>query len=150
MNGSYTFEQLQDEFNRVQLDKAKMLEEKSALLRPVSELRKKRDSYVADHLNGLTAEQLAGLLKKSEDAPIDIRQINNPDAGIVDRCESCHTGIREPVVITAKDMGGKAVFVSHPEPELLQLARSGEVRLFTLSRRQRHAGGERRDGARQL
>ena len=64
MKGSYTFEQLQEEFNRVQLDKAKMLEEKSALLRPVSELRKKRDSYVTDHLNGLTAEQLQGLLKK--------------------------------------------------------------------------------------
>ena len=45
-----------------------MLEEKSALLRPVSELRKKRDAYLADHLNGLTAEQLRGLLKKAEDA----------------------------------------------------------------------------------
>jgi cytochrome c1 len=121
VKGSYTFEQLQDEFNRVQLDKARMLEEKSALLRPVSELRKKRDSYVTDHLNGLTADQLQGLLKKSEDAPIDIRQINNPDANVVDRCETCHTGIREPVVITAKDMGGKAVFVSHPDPELLTI-----------------------------
>ena len=52
---------------------------------------------------------------------VEIRQINNPDAGIVDRCESCHAGIREPVVITAKDMGGKEVFVSHPDPELLRL-----------------------------
>ncbi len=61
VKGTYTFQQLQEEFNRVQLDKAKMLEEKSALLRPVSELRKKRDAYLADHLNGLTAEQLRGL-----------------------------------------------------------------------------------------
>jgi cytochrome c551/c552 len=76
---------------------------------------------VVDHLNGLTADQLSGLLKKSEDASVDIRQINNPDAAVVDRCESCHTGIREPVVITAKDMGGKEVFVSHPEPDLLRL-----------------------------
>jgi len=121
VQGSYTFQQLEVEFNQVQLDKAEMLEEKSALLRPVSELRKKRDAYLTDHLNGLTAEQLRGLLKKAEDSPVDIRQINNPDAGIVDRCESCHAGIREPVVITAKDMGGKEVFVSHPEPELLRL-----------------------------
>jgi cytochrome c551/c552 len=121
VNGSYTFQQLQEEFNQVQLDKAKMLEEKSAVLRPVSELRKKRDAYLTDHLNGLTAEQLRGLLKKEEEAPVEIRQINNPDAGIVDRCESCHAGIREPVVITAKDMGGRKVFTSHPEPELLRL-----------------------------
>ena len=120
--GSYTFQQLEEEFNKVQLDKSKMLEEKSALLRPVSDLRKKRDAYLADHLNGLSAEQLQGLLKKAEDSPIEIKQINNPDAGVVDRCESCHAGIREPAVITAKDMGGKRVFVSHPDPELLTTA----------------------------
>ena len=121
VKGRYTFQQLQEEFDQVQLDKAKMLEDKSALLRPVSELRKKRDSYLADHLGGLTAEQLGGLLKKGRDSVVEIRQINNPDAGIVDRCESCHAGIREPVVITAKDMDGKEVFASHPDPELLRL-----------------------------
>jgi len=117
----YTFKQMEEEFNRVQLDKATLLEEKSALLRPVSELRKKRDAYVEDHLNGLTVEQLRGLLKKLDDFSIEIKQINNPDAGIVDRCESCHAGIREPAVITARDMGGRQVFVSHPDPELLKL-----------------------------
>ena len=121
VKGTYTFQQLEEEFNNVQLDKAKLLEEKSAVLRPVSELRKKRDSYLTDQLDGLTTEQLHGLLNKAESSAVEIRQINNPDAGIVDRCESCHAGIREPVVITAKDMGGKVVFVSHPEPELLQL-----------------------------
>ena len=119
--GSYTFEQLQDEFNRVQLDKSQMLEEKSALLRPLSDLRKQRDAYLVDHLNGLTADQLQGLLKKAQDAPVEIKQINNPDAGIVDRCESCHAGVREPVVMTAKDMGGEKAFASHPDPELLTL-----------------------------
>jgi cytochrome c1 len=121
VKGTYTFQQLQEEFNRVQLDKAEMLEEKSALLRPVSELRKKRDSYLADHLDGLTDEQLRGLVKTAEDAPVGILQINIPDAGIVDRCESCHVGIRDPGVLTAREMGGKKVFVSHPDPELLRL-----------------------------
>ena len=82
--------------------------------------------------------------------PIDIRQINNPDAGIVDRCESCHTGIREPVVITAKDMGGKAVFVSHPEPELLQLHDPEKFGCSPCHGGNGMAGGKRRDGARQL
>jgi cytochrome c551/c552 len=119
--GSYTFQQLEEEFNSVQLDKAKLLEEKAAALRPISELRKTRDAYLTDHLNGLTADQLHGLLEKVNGLSVEIRQINNPDAGIVDRCESCHMGIREPVVLTAKDMGGKKVFVSHPDPELLAL-----------------------------
>jgi cytochrome c551/c552 len=119
--GTYTFQQLEEEFNSVQLDKAKLLEEKAAALRPISELRKTRDAYLADHLNGLTAEQLHGLQEKLNGFSVEIRQINNPDAGIVDRCESCHVGIREPVVLTAASMGGKKVFVSHPNPELLRL-----------------------------
>ena len=117
----WTFPQMEQEFNRIQLEKASLLEEKAALLRPVADLRKKVEAYVGDHLNGLTAEQMRGLLAKVNDFKVEIRQINNPDAGIVDRCESCHVGIREPVVLTAKDMGGEKAFVSHPDMELLHI-----------------------------
>ena len=57
-------------------------------------------------------------------------QINVADANIVDRCESCHMGTREPLKITAAAMTAKGekkpdeyakAFVSHPEPELLQI-----------------------------
>ena len=34
-------------------------------------------------------------------------QINVADANIVDRCESCHMGTREPVKITAAAMAAK-------------------------------------------
>ncbi len=123
---SYNFDQLQDEFNRLRDAKAQLLSQKADLLRPLSELRAQRDRYVQDHLNGLTAEQLQGLLNKARAASVEIRQINNPDAGIVDRCESCHVGIREPVVLTRQDMGGvkdpmAAAFTSHPQTELLRI-----------------------------
>lgn len=50
-----------------------------------------------------------------------IRQIYVPEAQIVDRCESCHLGVREPAVLTAADMGNRAVFASHPNRALLEL-----------------------------
>ncbi|MGB4785058.1 MAG: cytochrome c, partial [Candidatus Acidiferrum sp.] len=50
-------------------------------------------------------------------------------ANIVDRCESCHVGIREPVKLTATAMSLKGkkpdeyahAFTSHPEPDLLKI-----------------------------
>jgi cytochrome c1 len=121
-----TFDALEDKFNDLQQEKGKLLLEKASLLRPVSELQNQVDSYVKDHIDGLTVEALRGLQKKNEDFTVEIKQINNPDAGIVDRCGTCHVGIREPVVMTRKDMGGmkdplSAAFTSHPDTELLRI-----------------------------
>lgn len=118
---SYTYAELEEEFQGLQVRKAQLLAQKAELLSPAAEMRKKRDAYIQEHLNGLSEEQLKGLLAKMESFNTEIKQINNPDAGIVDRCESCHLGIREPVVLTKKDMGGQAAFVSHPEMELLKI-----------------------------
>ena len=77
----------------------------------------------------LTPAQIDGLKKKTEEWDPKIVQINVADANIVDRCESCHMGIREPVQITAAVMTAKGekkpdeyarAFTSHPEPELLK------------------------------
>jgi cytochrome c551/c552 len=124
-----TFEQLEEQFNLLQQEKAKLLLEKAALLKPVSELQAKVESYVKDHIDGLTVEALRGLQNKNADFTVEVKQINSPDAGVVDRCESCHVGIREPAVITHADMpgaGGKpdelsAAFTSHPEMALLKI-----------------------------
>ncbi len=123
---TYTFDELQAEFLRLQDEKGRLVASQGAILRPISELRNKLDSYVKDHLEGLTVDQLQGLLAKTESSKVEIRQINNPDAGIVDRCESCHLGIRELVILTRKDMGGQkdfmsAAFTSHPDMELLKI-----------------------------
>jgi len=77
----------------------------------------------------LTPSQLAGLQNKTEAWTPKILQINVPEANIVDRCESCHMGIREPVKLTAAAMSlrGKKpddyanAFTSHPEPDLLKI-----------------------------
>lgn len=103
---SFTYPQLEEEFNRLGQEKARLLAQQAEILRPISELRKKHDDYVQEHLDGLTPAQLQGLKAKMESFSVEIRQINNPDAGLVDRCESCHVGIREPVVLTRKDVGG--------------------------------------------
>jgi cytochrome c1 len=122
----FTFDQLQEKFDLLQQEKGKLLLQKANLLRPLSELQTKVDTYVKDHIDGLTVEAVQGLQKKNADFTVEIKQINNPDAGIVDRCESCHVGIREPVEMTRKDMGGvkdpmSGAFTSHPDMELLHL-----------------------------
>src|SRR6266704_2247930 len=87
------------------------------------------DAYVTDHMVNLTPPQLTGLQNKAEDWTPKILQINVPEANIVDRCESCHMGIREPVKLTAAAMSLKGkkpddyahAFTSHPEPDLLKI-----------------------------
>jgi hypothetical protein len=121
-----TFDQLEDKFSDLQQEKGKLLLEKASLLHPVSELQNQVNSYVKDHINGPTVEALRGLQKKNDEFTVEIKQIKNPDLGIVDRCESCHVGIREPVDMTRKDMGGmkdpmSAAFTSHPDPNLLTI-----------------------------
>lgn len=121
---NFTFDQLQEEFTRLTAKKGDLLLEKAALLKPASDLQKQVDSYVKDHLNGLPVSALEGLLAKTEKADVDIKQINNEDAGIVDRCQSCHVGILEPVEIQKADMGKDAMagaFTSHPDTELLRI-----------------------------
>ncbi len=123
---AFNFRQLEDEFARLQVEKGKLQQELSEVRRPRSELQKNLQTYIQDHLNGLGSDQLQGLLRKAQAFEVGIRQINDPDAGIVDRCESCHLGIREPVVLTRKDMGGEkdpmaGAFTSHPDMQLLKV-----------------------------
>ncbi len=118
---SVDYEHMEDEFKDLQAKKGELLVRKGEILRPVSELQARRDAYFQQRMTGLTATQIQGLIEKTQSMDIAIKQINNPDAGIVDRCESCHLGIREPLEITAKDMGGERAFVSHPDPDLLRI-----------------------------
>ena len=123
---SFTFEELENEFVSLQNDKGKLQQQEGDLLKPQGDATKKLQAYISDHLNGLSADQLRGLRKKAENSDIAIRQINNPDSGVVDRCESCHAGIREPVLLTRNSMGGEknymsAAFTSHPDTELLRI-----------------------------
>ena len=128
-----TFTQLEQTFNDLRNEKAKALGEKADLLKEPSELAKKRDEYLKNHVNVLPQKNIDDLIKKNQDSfdyTILGHQINVNEFGIVDRCEVCHLGTREPLNIKASDMApdgpGKkpdelaAAFVSHPRKELLQ------------------------------
>jgi cytochrome c551/c552 len=110
----FSFPDLERRFTELKDQKAALLAERIERLSKANELRRKRDATLGEHLVGLTPLQIDGLLRKMEDFKIEIKQINLEQAQFVDRCESCHLGIREPLVLTKKDMRGQQVFVSHP------------------------------------
>jgi cytochrome c2 len=116
------FDELEKRYQGLKDQKAALLAERTERLKAADEARKKRDAYFGERLVGLTPSQLSGLLHKMENFQVGIKQINvmidAKETGLVDRCESCHLGIREPLVLTKSDMGGTAMFVSHPREPL--------------------------------
>ncbi len=126
----FNFEELEKTYNEIRDERTKISLELGDALKPVTDARAKLDDYVTDHMVDLTPAQIDGLKKKISDWDPTIVQINVAEANIVDRCESCHMGAREPVKITAAAMTSKGekkpdeyanAFVSHPEPELLKI-----------------------------
>jgi cytochrome c551/c552 len=124
----YNFPQLEETYNELRNERTALSAELGELIKPVNEQKEKLDAYVSEHMVNLTPTQLAGLQDKTEAWDPKIVQINVPEANIVDRCESCHMGIREPVKLTAVAMSLKGkkpdeyarAFTSHPEPDLLK------------------------------
>ncbi|MGB9072085.1 MAG: cytochrome c [Terriglobales bacterium] len=125
---TYTYPQLEETYNDLKAERAKLSAELGELIKPVSDQKAKLDAYVSEHMVNLTPVQIRGLQDKTEALDPAILQINVAEANIVDRCESCHMGIREPVKLTAAAMAPKGkppdeyarAFTSHPEAELLK------------------------------
>ena len=123
------YEELEKTYNDLKNERTALSAELGELIKPVNEKKELVDFYIADHMVNLTPSQLAGLQNKTEAWTPKILQINVPEANIVDRCESCHMGIREPVELTAAAMSLKGkkpddyahAFTSHPEPDLLKI-----------------------------
>jgi mono/diheme cytochrome c family protein len=118
---SFNFPQIEEEFNQLQARKAELVRRRAEIVRPASELRAKLDAYMQENMTGLTEAQIEGLLNKTKNFNVEIKQIHVKSVDLVDRCESCHLGIREPLTLTKADMGGEAAFTSHPSKELLQI-----------------------------
>ena len=126
----FTFPQLEETYNEIRDERTKLSLELGDVLKPVTAARAKMDEYISDHMVDLTPQQIQGLKKRATDWDPAIVQINVADANIVDRCESCHMNAREPLKISAAVMMAKGekqpdeyanAFVSHTEPELLQI-----------------------------
>ena len=125
-----TFPQLEERYNSLKDQRAKASAELGELLKPVTEAKTRMDDYVSEHMVDLTPTQIDGLKRKTEEWDPKIVQINVAEANIVDRCESCHMGIREPLKLTAASMTPKGqkkpdeyaqAFTSHPDKDLLQV-----------------------------
>ena len=124
------FPHLEERYNSLKDEKGALSLQLAAMLKPLNELKTKRDDWLKDHMVSLGPEAMAGLQKKMDDWDSQIVQINVASANIVDRCESCHMGTREPVTLTAAAMSPKGAkqpdeyalaFTSHPDPELLKI-----------------------------
>jgi Cytochrome c len=131
------FDELEEAYNDLKNERTQLSAELGALIKPVNEKKQLLDSYVTDRMVSLTPSQLANLQNAVESLAPSIHQINvnehnaslerEDSANIVDRCESCHMGIRAPIKLTVASMTPKGqkpdqysrAFVSHPEPDLL-------------------------------
>ncbi len=125
----YDFPQLEEKYNALKDERTKLNAELGEVIKPVTAASTAMSAYVSEHMVNLTPAQIEGLKKKTKEWDSKIVQINVADANIVDRCESCHLGIREPLKITPTAMEAKGekkpdeyaeAFVSHPEPGLLK------------------------------
>ncbi|MGH9659311.1 MAG: c-type cytochrome, partial [Bryobacteraceae bacterium] len=117
----FTFPQMQAQLDEWKTRKARLLSDRVAALKPATELRVARDKYLADRIAEASTATLEGLEGKLNRFDIAIRQIHVKDVDLVDRCESCHLGTREPVLLTKASMGGEGAFTSHPSLELLKI-----------------------------
>jgi cytochrome c551/c552 len=126
----FDFQQLEETYNEIRDEKTRLSLELGTVLKPATDAKAKMDGYIADHMVELTPQQIDGLKRKAADWDAQIVQINVAEANIVDRCESCHLNAREPLKITEAAMTPRGekkpdeyaqAFVSHPQPELLQI-----------------------------
>ncbi|HKY28695.1 MAG TPA: c-type cytochrome [Pyrinomonadaceae bacterium] len=127
------YEQLEKLYNDLRDEKAVLLGRKAELLKGPGDLRKKRDDYLKNQLIGLRPDQVDSLIRGLENFDYSIlgHQISIDSGRVVDRCEVCHVGIRQPLTIKASHMApdgpGKTpdslarAFVSHPKRELLEI-----------------------------
>ena len=127
------YAKLEKTYNDLRDEKARLLGEKAEKLKTPSELGKKRDDYLKNHLVGLGPSAIDGLIRKMDNFDYSIlgHQVSVIQYNIVDRCEVCHLGTREPINIKASDLApdgpGKTpdslarAFVTHPNKELLDI-----------------------------
>jgi len=112
---------LQQIFDGLKTREVELTAQRAVASKLPDELRARLSAYLNQNRDGPGPAQIDALLRKTGASQIGIRQIYVEESGLVDRCGSCHPGIREPIALTAADMGGQEVFVSHPDPGLLAI-----------------------------
>ncbi|MDP9267611.1 MAG: cytochrome c [Acidobacteriota bacterium] len=127
--GPLDYNQLEQLYLSLKDEKARLVAQLAGVTKPQKDAQAKMSQYLADNMVDLGPEALDNLRKANRDWDPRIVQINVNSANLVDRCESCHMGARQPIEITAAAMMSKGkkpdayaqAFVSHPERQLLTL-----------------------------
>jgi len=91
---SYTFGDLEEEFNDLKELQGELQGRTVELLRRPTQLRRELNTYANARLTSITEAQVEGLQTRLDSFPVTIKQIHNAEMGLVDRCESCHAGVR--------------------------------------------------------
>ncbi|HEX8187253.1 MAG TPA: c-type cytochrome [Pyrinomonadaceae bacterium] len=127
------FTELETMYVSLKDEKGRLLAEKGELLKPAGELERQRDEYLKNNVTEVTQQQVRLTRASLENFDFGMKQINYKGDMIVDRCETCHLGIRSPIPIRASDMvplgrgrlsrpdDRARAFVSHPSGELLKI-----------------------------
>jgi cytochrome c551/c552 len=140
-----TYPELEREYLSLKDQKSQIMTKGAELARPRSAAQEELDIYVAEQRSLTSPAQVVGAATKygidlnpnddqeppawSPDLrPYQITVMNGPNEIIVDRCESCHMGAREPFQLTAAQMTPKGqkpdeyarAFVGHSQ-ELLKI-----------------------------
>ena len=118
---NWPYDKMAAELDNFKARKAGLTVERVGLQKPASDLRNELRLYDEEKLDGLSVSALEGLARKMDTFKVEIKQIHVSEGDLVDRCESCHLGTREPLTLAAADMGGQAVFASHPKTDLLAI-----------------------------
>ena len=114
------FQEMADQLQAWKDEKAKLLQQRVDLMKKVTGLQAKQSQYLTDRIADASTGTILAVQNSLEKFDIKIRQIHVKDVDLVDRCESCHLGTREPIVLTKAAMGGEEVFASHPNKEMLK------------------------------
>ncbi|HLL73993.1 MAG TPA: c-type cytochrome [Pyrinomonadaceae bacterium] len=125
----FNYAQLEERYNTLKERKAQLMVERAELMKESDELARKRDAYLRDNVIGLSADQIDKLIKANGEFDYSIKQININGDQIVDRCETCHLGMRAPLELTPANFKRPRrridplarAFVSHPTKELLTI-----------------------------
>lgn len=118
----YNADQLINEYLGLKTRQGLLQADLGKLNGPVQDLRKAKDEYVSKLMRGASTSKIDSMQNELANFKKEIKQIHVPEMrDLVDRCESCHLGIRSPMTIKAEDVGGEKAFTSHPDPELLAI-----------------------------
>jgi cytochrome c551/c552 len=114
------------EFNRLKSLQGRIQGRMARIGAEADAAKARLDDFVKSRLRTADPEAVNTILAGLDEFIYEIKQIHvktgtGPGEELVDRCETCHLGIRSPIALTLADVQGRREFVSHPQPELLQV-----------------------------